>query len=179
MMEQTNNLNNTTTYINNLYDNLSFVDLHFTSILSFLFLTTIVILAGIYCSIMKNSQEIINNWQIERCNPKVMPFAGIINKPSGQSILEYTANNFSYCVKDILSGNLDTAMRPFNINGLLDSAKNAYNNLDLSLNAFNSFFANKINAIVRCNFKQPCAESIIWRIGGDVAECLSKGNLNR
>jgi hypothetical protein len=141
MMEQTNNLNNTTTYINNLYDNLSFVDLHFTSILSFLFLTTIVILAGIYCSIMKNSQEIRNNWETERCNPKVMPFAGLINKPNEQSILEYTANNFSHCVKNVLSGNLDTAMSPFNINGLLDSAKNAFNNIDLSLNAFNSLFA--------------------------------------
>jgi hypothetical protein len=142
MTEQSKILNNTTTYINNLYDNLSFVDLHFTSILSFLFLTTIVILASIYCSIMRNSQEIRNNWETERCNPKNMPFVGLINKPTDQSIFEYTANNFSYCVKDILSGNLDTSMRPFNINGLLDDAKNAFNNIDLSLNGFDSYFEN-------------------------------------
>lgn len=42
------------------------------------------------------------NWVQERCNPSVMPFAGLINAKPGTSKLDYTLDNFSNCSYTIL-----------------------------------------------------------------------------
>uniref|UniRef100_A0A6C0KIQ7 Vint domain-containing protein n=1 Tax=viral metagenome TaxID=1070528 RepID=A0A6C0KIQ7_9ZZZZ len=43
-----------------------------------------------------------HNWVEERCNPSVMPFAGLINAKPGTSKLDYTLDNFSNCSYTIL-----------------------------------------------------------------------------
>jgi hypothetical protein len=50
---------------------------------------------------MANIQPIIDDWDNKKCDPSVIPFAGIIMNPSDQSKMEYTANNFNDCVQGI------------------------------------------------------------------------------
>lgn len=52
---------------------------------------------------LTNLLEVIrSDWPNQKCNPLVMPFAGFINKPLNESNFEFTANNFSTCVYDVL-----------------------------------------------------------------------------
>ena len=127
-------------YINNLYDNLSFVDMNISSILLFIFITTFVILIYTYCSIMRNSADIKNNWESERCKPSVIPFAGIINKPLHQSIIEFTANNFNHCINNILFANFKKSSKVFDITSYLDTISIQTFNFTLSLDFFNKAF---------------------------------------
>ena len=94
-----------TEYINKLYDNLSFFELHFQSILIVLLMSVIVILIATAGRIYSKSNVIKQNWKDERCKPNIMPFAGLINKPVGQTIAEYTITNFNHCVNNILLDN--------------------------------------------------------------------------
>ena len=45
-----------------------------------------------------------DDWANKRCSPDVIPFAGMINTPPGSHPFLYTASNFSYCIRNILSG---------------------------------------------------------------------------
>jgi hypothetical protein len=129
-------------YINKLYDNMSYFDMYFSSVLLFIFLTLFVVLVNLYFSMLSNAETIKKNWANERCKPSVIPFAGFINKPKDESIIEFTRKNFYKCVTDILSVNMKISMHPFNINGLLDSAKKAYQSVDISFNELNVSYFN-------------------------------------
>ena len=52
------------------------------------------------------------NWVKHRCNPGVMPFAGIINNTTSKSALEYTEENFVYCVEDIITTMAEIFLTP-------------------------------------------------------------------
>ena len=129
-------------FVNKLYDNLSYFDLYFSSVLLFFVMTIFVVLVYVYCSAMRNSKQIKNNWSTEKCKPNVIPFAGFINKPENESVMEFTRKNFYECVTNVLSGNLQASIKPFNINGIIDSAKSAANGIDLSFNDVNMNFLN-------------------------------------
>ena len=47
--------------------------------------------------------EIRKDWPNQRCNPQVIPFAGLINRSPDEGILESTADNFSNCTTTILT----------------------------------------------------------------------------
>ena len=108
-----NNLNKSINVINKVYDNLNFYDIYGNSIIIFLILTIIVFLIFSYCYVMQFKEDIANDWVNQRCNPKIIPFAGFINKPENQSIISYTGENFQYCVQNILVGIMGTITQPF------------------------------------------------------------------
>ena len=64
----------------------------------------ILIACGVvaYYQTMNNIGPIKADWTNRRCDPSVMPFAGIINSESGKSTLQYTADNFSGCVQNVI-----------------------------------------------------------------------------
>ena len=65
-----------------------------------------------YASI--NALDIIRaDWDNQKCNPLVMPFAGFINKPPNQTNAEYTTENFAYCVNSTLRYIAFFALQPF------------------------------------------------------------------
>jgi len=109
----TNSLNKSIDIINKVYDNLNYYDLYGNSILIFFILTIIVFLIVSYCYVMQFKENIADNWVNQRCNPKVIPFAGFINKPEDKSIINYTGENFNYCVQNILVGIMGTMTQPF------------------------------------------------------------------
>ena len=55
-----------------------------------------------YHYFMANAKAMKKDWANIRCNPLVMPFAGIINAPPDGSKLGYTGENIGYCVNNIL-----------------------------------------------------------------------------
>ena len=63
-----------------------------------------------------------------------MPFAGMINAPDGTSSIDYTNQNFSYCIQNILSTIAGTATEPVTfimnmIQELFKSIKDAINSI--------------------------------------------------
>lgn len=94
-------LNESSTFINQLYDGLTYYDLYGSSIFLVCIVTFFVFLVCSYCSIMTRGEIIKKDWMNQRCNPTVIPFAGILNSPNGTSASEYTGKNFAYCVQEL------------------------------------------------------------------------------
>lgn len=42
------------------------------------------------------------NWNTVKCNPLIIPFAGLINAPKGKSAMNYTEENLNECMYDVL-----------------------------------------------------------------------------
>lgn len=151
-----NNITNSVNKINKLYNNLTYFDLYGSSVLAFIIITIIVFLIYSYSVVMLNASKIKADWVNQRCNPKVIPFAGFINKPDGKSIVDYTGENFTYCIQDVLTKITGYAVQPFNylikfLTTIFDNIKNATN---IIRNLFNS---------VRTKFTS-IAEEVLSRI---------------
>ena len=98
--------------INKMYESLSFFDLYGSSIIMFFVLGIFVIFCFLYATVMQNFHEIKNDWSRQRCNPKVLPFAGLINKPDNQSTIDFTSENFNYCVQTAFSNIAGYLLQP-------------------------------------------------------------------
>lgn len=126
--------------INKLYDNLSYLDVYGSSVLLFVVITVIVFFIFLYCNVMQSAEIIKNDWTNQRCNPKVIPFAGFINKPEDKSIFEFTEENFNYCIQGILVNITGFSVQPFNY--LLQFITSIFNSLQTAINAIRLFMAN-------------------------------------
>ena len=104
---------NITKNINELYDGLSYYDTNGVYILMTIIFIIVVIFVFIYFYILNNIQPIKNDWINERCNPKYIPFAGLINGKSGKESLKFTEDNFSGCVQSILQNMTSYIFKPF------------------------------------------------------------------
>ena len=65
-----------------------------------------------YFHIKSKMKPIQDDWANQRCNPSVIPFAGLINAPDGTSALEYTSENFTACTQTILGELADYSLMP-------------------------------------------------------------------
>ena len=65
------------------------------------FLVLIAICSYLYY--LTNVESIRNNWVENRCKLTIMPFAGWINAPEGVSPSEYTSENFTFCVQNLIT----------------------------------------------------------------------------
>ena len=68
-----------------------------------------------YYSLINALQVVKADWPNQRCNPMFMPFAGLINKPTNQTNLEYTAENFTGCINSLVQFIAIMAFEPFRI----------------------------------------------------------------
>lgn len=107
-----NNIQESANKVKNMYDKLTYFDQYGSQVFLFIVLSIIVFLVYSYCAVMLNVQPIKDDWVNQRCNPKVMPFAGFINKPPGKSIGDFTQENFTYCVQNILKSITGYAVQP-------------------------------------------------------------------
>ena len=77
----------------------------------FLFLLTLSIVSvTTYKSIMR---ELRNNWNENKCNPVIMPFAGVIMPKPGQSTSDTSFENFNYCIQQDITSAFSVIMMPF------------------------------------------------------------------
>jgi len=107
------NIDKTTNFINDTYDKLSYLDLYGNSVLIFIFITLIVFVVYSYCKVMINRDDIASDWNNQRCKPQNILIAGFITHPDGKTSLEYTSENFQYCVQSILTNIIGYSLEPF------------------------------------------------------------------
>ena len=62
------------------------------------------------------------NWANERCNPLIMPFAGVIMDPPNMSKTTFAILNFTNCTQNILADIVSIAMMPLQFGIALASA---------------------------------------------------------
>ena len=98
--------------IHKLYSQQSYLDLYGTDILLTILAFLIVIVVTSYSSYTAILAKIQNDWNSNRCNPIYMPFAGLIMPQPGQSTMETTIQNFSYCIKQDTSMVFSIVMMP-------------------------------------------------------------------
>ena len=104
-----------------MYENLNYFDQYGGSVLLFFIISILIFLAVSYCFVMINAKPIEDDWPNQRCKPNIIPFAGLITHPDDITASEYTAENFSYCIQNILSDITGEAISPltFVTNSLL------------------------------------------------------------
>jgi hypothetical protein len=98
--------------INKMYEGLSYFDQYGGSVLLFIIATIIVFLVWSYSKVIINIQPIKDDWVNQRCNPGVIPFAGVINPPDGVSPIDFTQENFTYCTQNVLKSIAGIAVAP-------------------------------------------------------------------
>ena len=128
------NMKDASSYINKIYDKTSFADNYGSSIIIVVVLTIFVLSVFSYCLAMQKKEEIYADWNNNRCKPQYIPIAGFIAAPEGQSIGDYTSENFQYCVQSQATSLAGYALQPF-----------VY--MLSALSTIVSFLSNMINAI--------------------------------
>jgi len=85
-----------------------------------------------YYHTLNHIQPIKTDWVNKRCTPSVIPFSGLIMKAKGQSTLDATGENFTYCIQDILESIAGYAFEPINyvMSTLIDTFKELANAID-------------------------------------------------
>lgn len=124
--------------ISNMYTKSTFSDRYAGDIWISIILCIIVFLVFNYYTIINNTQPILNDWANQRCNPSVIPFAGILNAPEGTSSFAYTGENFEYCIQGILSSITEYAFMP--IYYILSLQTTIMSDLSACVNAIRGMF---------------------------------------
>ena len=106
------NIDDSSNKINNMYQNLSYFDNYGSSVFIFIVLIIILFLSFSYFQVMNQLKPIKDDWAAKRCSPKVIPFAGLINKPDNMSVVDFTGQNFTYCMQNILTSITGDAVQP-------------------------------------------------------------------
>jgi uncharacterized protein YukE len=99
--------------INNLYDKAGYLDRYGTDLYITIFVIILFFIGISYYQVMSRVQPIRADWLKQRCNPSVIPFAGMIYKPEGKTTLEATGDNFTQCSQTILQNISGYALQPF------------------------------------------------------------------
>ena len=139
--------------IEKMYKNLSYLDQYGGSVMVFFLITIILIVLCSYCFVMINIAPIKDDWQNQRCKPYIIPFAGIINKPDGVSIGDFTSQNFSYCTQNIMSNISGVFLQPINfvtnlVSGILDDLKTSINSIRAMFDKIRTFFQTVVEEIM-------------------------------
>lgn len=126
--------------VNKMYKDLSYFDQYGGSVFLFILLILILFVVISYSIVMKNVQPIKDNWAKERCKANVIPFAGLINAPEGTSATDFTQQNFTYCMQDILKSITGFATQPLTY--ITYSINLIYNEIASALNSIRSLLSN-------------------------------------
>jgi hypothetical protein len=139
-----------------LYKDLTYFDYYGSSLIFLLLIIIVFFIISSYCYFVINMQSIKNDWPNQRCNPRVMPFAGFINKPDDKSINEFTSENFTYCSQNIINNSVGKALEPLTF--VVSSLSSLAEQVKDSLNAIREM-VNKVRSNV-----QNVSEEIMGRI---------------
>lgn len=126
--------------VNKMYKDLSYFDQYGGSVFLFILLILIMFVVLSYSIVMKNVQPIKDNWAKERCKANVIPFAGLINAPEGTSATDFTQQNFTYCMQDILKSITGFATQPLTY--ITYSINLIYQEIASALNSIRSLLSN-------------------------------------
>jgi hypothetical protein len=99
--------------IENMYRYVNYEDIYMGSIVILIFVTVLVIILNAYLNALLYREIIVEHWATERCKPSNILFAGFLNAPVGKTMLQYTGENFKYCVDSLVSKQAQNAVSPF------------------------------------------------------------------
>lgn len=134
-------MDNFSSKVSDLYKKINYFDKYGGSLIGTFFILLIFFLLLSYFSVMSRSSVIKKNWNVNKCNPSVIPFAGLINKPYNMSAFDYTSQNFSGCINNILLSIANEFIKPLTNLGSL--ASNSINKLVKSVDAIR----NKLSSV--------------------------------
>ena len=101
--------------INDFYKKVTYGDMHGTEIFLVIIIFIIFFLLHGYFWITSKTEDLKKNWVKSRCDPRVLPFAGYINREgSGLGVIEYTIQNFYGCTNNILKHISGFYLKPIN-----------------------------------------------------------------
>ena len=115
-------MDNIANKIGKLYNHSTYSEKNGGSIFMTVLILFVFFIALSYYYVMAQAQPIKDNWVNERCSPAVMPFAGLINKPDGQSAFDFTGENFSFCTQNIIKEITGIFLIPINASQNLSSS---------------------------------------------------------
>jgi len=124
--------------LNELYDKVTFSNKHGLDMWLAIIIIILFVIAILYFHVLNNLQPIKADWARQRCNPEVLPFAGIINNGSDTTPMEFTANNFTYCIRSILESIANYSFQP--IRYMLSIITTAFVALATAINELRNMF---------------------------------------
>jgi hypothetical protein len=136
-------------YINKITKKIGYLDKYGGSVVVTGIVLFIFFIIFSYFYVMNKLKPIKADWVNQRCNPAVMPFAGIINAPPTESKIDYTADNFYQCTQSILTTIIGYFLEP--INFTIKTMTNFWTEIMKAINMIRHVFAyirNRIMAIV-------------------------------
>lgn len=137
--------NNISTAINKIYNKVGFLEKYGGSVWM-TFIIIIVFFAAIsYYQVYNNLQPIKADWVNQRCKPGVIPFAGLINPPENTSAFDFTAQNFNFCIQNILVDIVGVFLAPFYY--LVNVINNILTEISKSIQAIRNVFDSIRNAL--------------------------------
>jgi hypothetical protein len=98
--------------INKLYDKAGYLDRYGGDLYIAIIVFSLFFLVFSYYAVMTRLRPIRANWVKERCNPSVVPFAGLIYRPEGKSVMQATADNFAECAQTVTRNIAGYALQP-------------------------------------------------------------------
>jgi hypothetical protein len=98
--------------IADIYNQRGYLDVHsFDVLITFAIIFAVTMTTG-YANYQSMLMAIRADWDIYRCNPAVMPFAGVVMPVEGKLGKDITLENFQYCVKKDTTIALSIAVMP-------------------------------------------------------------------
>jgi len=171
-----------------LYQNLGYFDIYSPFIVGFIILTIFVMLLIVYINIEEKIKPVRDNWETERCNPYIIPIAGLINLPEGSNIFKFTNENFEYCVQDIVKNISGPVLDPVNfitssltdmyglISGMLNSIRSIISSIRTDFSFITIYIYDKImDFIVRIEQMFIKIIDIFGKLGGIITILLYTG----
>jgi len=132
--------------INEMYAKLSYFDQYGGSVVIFIILIIILFVAVSYTQVMRNIQPIKDDWPAQRCKPSVIPFAGLISKPDNMSVVDFTGQNFNFCLQNILTNITGYTLQP--ISYLTYTVRSLFEAIGKAINYIRTIMANVRNSMI-------------------------------
>jgi hypothetical protein len=97
-----------------LYTKQGYFSVYGPNVIYFIFIIILLFLVISFTYVMSIRKTLRANWNDNKCKPYVIPFAGVINLPEGDSFLNFTSTNFQYCIQNIISSFSQEQVDPLN-----------------------------------------------------------------
>lgn len=131
--------------INKLYDKAGYLERYGGDLYIAIIVFSLFFLVFSYYAVMTRIKPIRANWVKERCNPSVVPFAGLIYRPEGKSIMEATSDNFAECGQTVTRNIAGYALQP--ILYVITTMNAMFAEMANSVNAARGMFNNVRNGV--------------------------------
>lgn len=118
--------------INNIYNRRTFLEKYGLDIWTAVIICLVFFVITFYFYVMNNVKPIISDWNNQKCNPTVIPFAGLINKGPNDTAFDFTSKNFTGCIQSTLTNIVAYSFQPiyYTVKTLTDNFSSSNNSVN-------------------------------------------------